>query len=91
MKHLSKLWQALPMVALFVVAALTLTSCGGDDEPQGTVIDYYINVEEELLVNGESNSTGRFLNPVTRMREAIRSVYPTANAQGADMAVLAAC
>ena len=91
MKHLSKLWQALPMVALFDVAALTLTSCGGDDEPQGTVIDYYINVEEELLVNGESNSTGRFLNPVTRMREAIRSVYPTANAQGADMAVLAAC
>ena len=91
MKHLSKLWQALPLVALLVATAFTLASCGDDDEPQGTVIDYYINVEEELLVNGESNSTGRFLNPVTRMRDAIRSVYPTPNAQGADMAVLAAC
>lgn len=91
MKHLSKLWQALPLVVLLVVAAVPLTSCGGDDEPKGTVIDYYINVEEELLVNGVSNSTGRFLNPVTRMREAIRSVYPTADAQGNDMAVLVAC
>lgn len=31
------------------------------------------------------------LAPVDRMREVIRSVYPTPNAQGADEAVLAAC
>ena len=91
MKHSSKLWQALPMVALLVIAAFTLTSCGDDDEPKGTVIDYYINVEEEFLVNGVNNASGRFLNPVTRMREAIRKVYPTPDANGADMEVLAAC
>ena len=79
------------MVALLVIAAFTLTSCGDDDEPKGTVIDYYINVEEEFLVNGVNNASGRFLNPVTRMREAIRKVYPTPDANGADMEVLAAC
>ena len=79
------------MVALLVIAAFTLISCGDDDEPKGTVIDYYINVEEEFLVNGVNNASGRFLNPVTRMREAIRKVYPTPDANGADMEVLAAC
>lgn len=91
MRHSSKLWQALPMVALLVIAAFTLTSCGDDDEPQGTVIDYYINVEEEFLIDGVNNASGRFLNPVTRMREAIRRVYPTPDTKGADMEVLAAC
>ena len=76
MKHSSKLWRALPLVVLFVLAALSLTSCGDDDEPKGTVIDYYINIEEEFLVNESNNNPGRFHNPVQRMREAIRKVYP---------------
>ena len=91
MKHLSKFWQALPLVVLFVIAAFTLTSCGDDDEPKGTVIDYYINVEEEFLVNESNSAPGRYNNPVTRMREAIRRVYPVPDTKGADMEVLAAC
>lgn len=91
MKHSSKLWRALPLVVLFVVAAFALTSCGDDDEPKGTVIDYYINIEEEFLVNESNNNPGRFHNPVQRMREAIRKVYPTPNTEGADLAVIAAC
>ena len=91
MKHLSKLWHALPLVALLAICAIALSACGDDDEPQGTVIDYYINVEEEFLVDGATDSPGRFHNPATRMMEAIRRVYPTPNATGADMEVLAAC
>lgn len=89
MKHSLKLWLALalPLIAM----ALLMTSCGNDDEPKGAVIDYYLNVEEEFLVDGSTATINRFYNPIVRMRQAIRSVYPQANADGADEAVLAAC
>lgn len=89
MKHSLKTWLAL--VLPLIVMAFTMTSCGSDDEPSGTVIDYYLNVEEEFLIDGSTEVINRFYNPITRMREAIRRVYPKANAQGADEAVLAAC
>ena len=91
MKHPFKFWRVLPLVVLCVVAAFTMTSCGSDDEPKGIVIDYYLNVEEEFLVNGSTALTARYQNPKTRMQEAIRKVYPTPNATGADEAVFAAC
>lgn len=90
MKHYFKPWQLLPLVLFVVGLAFTLSSCG-DDEPSGTVIDYYLQVEEEFLVNGSSDGVSRFYNPKERMMEAIRSVYPKANAEGADELVLAAC
>lgn len=91
MKHSFKFWRVLPLVALLVVAAFAMTSCGSDDEPSGTVVNYYVHVDEDFLVNGTTNGIDRFPNPVTRMREAIRKVYPTPNAKGADEAVFAAC
>ena len=82
-----RLWL-LALVALCSMTALT--SCG-DDEPKETVIGYYLEVEEEFLVNGDKATTYRFYNPVVLTREAIRTVYPESNAQGADDAVIAAC
>jgi len=90
MKHSSKPWLMLQLAVLLVGMAFTMTSCG-DDEPSGKVIDYYLNVEEKVLVNGVSDQADRYYNPVTRMREAIRKVYPTPNTTGADEEVIAAC
>ncbi len=90
MKHTFKPWHLLPLVLLVIGIAFTMTSCG-DDEPSGTVIDYYLKVEEGFLVDGSAEKAKSFVSPVDRMREVIRSVYPTPNAQGADEAVLAAC
>ena len=90
MKHTFKPWHLLSLVLFAMGIAFTMSSCG-DDEPSGTVIDYYLKVEEEFLVNGSSDNVGRYYNPKTRMMDAIRSVYPKANAQGADEIVLEVC
>lgn len=89
MRHSLKPWLLLPVVML--LCGMAMTSCGGDDEPKGTVIDYYLNIEEQFMVNGSSDYVGRYNNPTTRMKEAIRSVYPEPTAEGDDDAVLAAC
>lgn len=92
MRKSFKPWLILQLAVLLVGAAFALTSCGSDDdEPKGTVVDYYVNVGEVFLVNGSTNTTTRYQNPVNRLNEAIRKVYPTPNAQGADEAVVAAC
>ena len=80
----------MSLALLFIGAAAFTTSCG-DDEPNSTVVDYYVNVEEEFLVNGSNVIADRFYNPVTRMRDAIKNVYPTPDANGKDEAVVAAC
>ena len=54
-------------------------------------MDYYVSVEEQFLINGSTDKTDRYENPVTRMRNAIRKAYPEANLNGNDEAVLAAC
>lgn len=91
MRKTFKPWLMLQLVALLVGAAFVLTSCGDDDEPKGTVIDYYVNVGEVFLVNGSTATAGRYQNPVNRLTDAIRKAYPSPNAQGADEAVIAAC
>lgn len=91
MKHVLKSWHALALMLLLASAmTIGMTSCGNDDEPGATTIDYYIRVDEAFLVNGSDRQTS-FMNPVTRMKDAIRKVYPTPNAQGDDEAVIAAC
>ena len=47
-----------------------LSSCGSD-EPEGESIDYYMEVEEEFLVNGATNYTDRYKehNPRTMMMD----------------------
>ena len=82
-------WLMLSLV--LVGSAMLFTSCGDDDEPQGTVIDYYLEVEEEFRVDGSTDLTDRYFSPITRMKAAIRKVYPTPNVNGNDEAVLAAC
>lgn len=69
-----------------------LSSCGSD-EPEGESIDYYMEVEEEFLVNGATNYTDRYKehNPRTMMMEAIRNVYPKPDNVGKDEAVVQAC
>lgn len=88
---LSAIWRK-PLLALLLILPLAaFTSCGDDkDEPTAT-IDYYLEVEEEFLVDGTIDHTDRYYNPVTLMREAIRKAYPEPNAQGADETVIAAC
>ena len=90
MKHYPKLWRGLLFSLLLVGAVTIFTSCG-DDEPSGTTIDYYVEVEAEFLVDGSSDIAKRYYSPITRMREAIRKAYPTPNSKGDDEAVIAAC
>ena len=47
---------------LFVSAALAFTSCG-DDEPKDSVIDYYVSVEAEFLVDGSTLHVNQFYDP----------------------------
>lgn len=83
-------WRYLLCSLMAIAAMLTTTSCG-DDEPTAKVIDYYIEVEEEFLINSSSDLLDRYHNPIDMMREAIRATYPEPNAQGNDEAVVAAC
>ena len=89
-RHSSKLWRGLLFSLLLVAVTVSVTSCG-DDEPQSNVVDYYLNVEEEFLINGSTAHTDRYYSPVTRMREAIKKAYPNPDNQGLDDAVIAAC
>lgn len=91
MKRSFKPWHLLPLVVMIIGLAFTMTSCGDDDDPTHKVIDYYLNVEEEFLVDGAPSKASYFYNPVTRMKEAIRRVYPTATIGGADSTVVVAC
>lgn len=89
MKKVSRLWQ------FFVISCLLLgglSSCGSD-EPDAKTIDYYLEIEEEFLVNGAVNHTDRYKNhnPITMMKEAIHNVYPTPDNVGNDQAVVQAC
>ena len=86
-----KAWQLFMLVLVCVSTAMTTTSCGKDDEPKSTVIDYYLNVEEEFLIDGSTDHTDRYYSPISRMRDAIRKAYPTPDNKGNDEAVVAAC
>lgn len=90
MKHVFKHWRGL-LFSLIVIAATTaLTSCGSD-EPNTLLVDYYLNIEEEFLVNSSTSHTDRYYDPIARMRNAVSSAYPTPDTQGNDDAVIAAC
>lgn len=91
MKHFLKTWQLIAFTVLLAATMLTTTSCGDDDDPKSTVVDYYVSVEEQFLINGSTDKTDRYENPVTRMRNAIRKAYPEPNINGNDEVVLAAC
>lgn len=78
------------LCTILALGAMVMTSCG-DDEPSATVIDYYVEVEEEFLINSSSDLIDRYYNPRDMMREAIRATYPEPNAQGNDEAVISAC
>ena len=39
---------------------MAFTACGDDDEPKTQGIDYYIEVEEEFLVDGLVDHTDRY-------------------------------
>lgn len=90
MKHHLKHWRGLLFSLLLLGAFATFSSCG-DDEPSSTVVDYYLDIEEEFLVNGSTDLTDRYYSPIKRMRDAIRKVYPTPNINGNDEPVVAAC
>lgn len=89
MKNLLHVWQ---FVLLSCLLLGSLSSCG-NDEPEVESIDYYLEVEEEFLVNGTTNYTDRYKehHPRVMMMEAIRSVYPKPDKVGKDDAVVQAC
>lgn len=91
MKNRFNLCRILLLAIALVSTMATLTSCGDDDEPKGQVINYYIEVEEQFLVDGSTDHTDRFYNPVTLMKEAILKAYPTPTATGNDEVVINAC
>ena len=80
----------LLMVMLMALVSIGVASCG-DDEPKDSVIDYYVSVEAEFLVDGSTLHVNQFYDPKTRMMDAIRKVYPTPTKSGNDAAVLEAC
>ena len=91
MKHFFQLCSVLLLSFAFISTITALTSCGNDDEPGGMVIKYYIEVEEEFLVDGSTSHTDRYYNPVTLLKEAISTAYPKPNTTGDDTAVIMAC
>lgn len=91
MKHHFNTHRLLLLSLTIIMATAMLSSCGKDDEPTSSTIDYYIEVEEQFLVNGAVDHTDRYYSPVALMKEAIRSVYPEPNATGNDDAVIRAC
>lgn len=88
--HLLCSWKSLMLMVALTVMSLSFTACG-DDEPDGATIDYYLEIEEEFLVNGLEDHTDRYYSPITLMKEAIREVYPTPTVNGDDTAVIRAC
>lgn len=84
-------WRTLCALLLVGLMALTFTACSDDDEPTGMLINYYVEIEEEFLVDGTTSLTDRYHNPIELMREVIHNTYPTPNALGDDLAVIAAC
>ena len=90
MKHLFRHWRGLLFSLMVLGAISTLTSCG-NDEPQPLIVNYYIKVENEFLVNGSTDRTDRYLDPIARMKTAISTVYPVPNTKGNDEEVIAAC
>lgn len=91
MKRSFKLWRGLLFSLMLVATIATVSSCGKDDEPKSNVVDYYIDIEEEFLVNGSNSMTDRYNSPIKRMREVIRNTYPKPDSKGNDEAVVAAC
>lgn len=89
MKNLSRVWLFFAISCLLLAG---LTSCG-NDEPDATTIDYYMEIEEDFLVNASSNYADRYKNhnPKEMMKEAIRMAYPTPDMVGNDEAVIQAC
>jgi hypothetical protein len=90
MKRSFKQWRGLLFSLLLVSVIISIASCGSD-EPQSNVIDYYLNVEEEFLIDGSTAHTDRYYSPITRMRDVIRKTYPNPDNKGLDEAVIAAC
>lgn len=91
MRHLCSWLKVLLFSMAFIGSMALLVSCGDDDEPKSTVIDYYLEVEEEFLVDGLVDHTDRYYSPVVMMKEVIHNTYPEPNAVGDDEAVIAAC
>ena len=88
--HLNQCRLLLLMAITMAAMTAVLSSCGKDDEPT-TTIDYYLEVEEEFLVDGVVDHTDRYYSPITLMKEAMRKAYPTPNATGDNDAVIKAC
>lgn len=79
------------LCAVMMASALLLATSCGDDEPKDMSINYYINVEEEFLINGSKDLINRYYNPRDMMLEVIHAAYPVADTKGNDEAVIAAC
>ena len=84
------LWRTLFLILAIAGVMTALTACGNDDEPDMT-IGYFIEVEEEFLVNGAQDHTDRYYSPVTMMKEVISTAYPKPTVNGDDDAVIQAC
>lgn len=91
MKHHFNPGRMLFLSLAFIAIATLFTSCGKDDEPSGPIIKYYIEVEEEFLVDGSVDHTDRYYSPITLMKEAIYNAYPNPDADGDDDVVIRAC
>ena len=89
-KHSHGTWHFLLCAIVAISAMLTATSCG-DDEPEASVIGYYVEVEEEFLINSSKDLIDRYYNPKDMMLEVIHDAYPVADTKGNDEAVIAAC
>ena len=79
----------MALAVLAITAMLAFTSCGDDDE--SNVIDYYIEVEEQFLVEGSQTGTSRYDDPRVLLQNAIKKAYPSLTEKGNDEAVIAAC
>lgn len=89
------------MVLLSLVAVQALcVSCSSEDEPDGSLVDYYLALESSDIIGLSEEDLNGSLRPpqeqsayVTylRMKKALRDAYPTASANGNDGRVIAVC
>lgn len=99
-KSLRNLRLPLMVITLLITMALSLTSCGSEDEP-AMLVGYYMDIKSEVTYKASeddeeqgtmSNDDGIYVlyTTIMNMKAALREAYPANDYVGNDAAVIAA-
>ena len=99
-RHLFTPWRVTLFAAVAAAALIGVASCGHDDPD--LMVGYYlsINSSEAYMASNEDEGQGTMSDTqngnvlyttLTRMKNALRDIYPTPDYKGADREILVAC